>query len=172
MARVPGAYSSGSRAASSDTCARSDAAASACPPERPVGGQPEAVAEQLADRHPRAVRPLELGQQLDHARLEREPPGRHLTHGEHAGDHRLGDRCDVEQRIRKDRERARDELAGPERVVENDAAAVRHQENEPGHGSVLGGRRAKSVDGLESQLHRGAPALYSGMARADLWVSA
>jgi hypothetical protein len=120
------------------------------------------VAQQLADRHLRAIGALELGQKLDHRRLEREPPGGHLTHGEDAGDGCLRDGRDVEQRVAKDRKMARDALARAESFVEHGGSPRHHQQHDSWNCSVVRCGRTKLVDGLESELHRDATALYSG----------
>ena len=63
---------------------------------------------------------------------------------------------------------AGDELARAEgRRGTRSVRPRRPPEHESGNGSVVGRGRAKLVDGLESQLHRDATALYSGIARRD-----
>ena len=120
------------------------------------------MAQQLADRHLRTIGALELGQKLDHARLERQPPRRDLTHGEHAGDDRLREGRDVEQRVAKDRKIAGDELTRAEGFLEDGGSPRHHQQHDSWNCSVVRCGRTKLVDGLESELHRDATALYSG----------
>jgi hypothetical protein len=90
-ARAPGAYSSGSRAASCEIARRSDGARR-LPPERAGGAEARAVAEQLRtvtggpDRPPRtpaAARPQ--------GSSERDAPGPTSRMANHAGGDRLGE---------------------------------------------------------------------------------
>src|SRR6185436_5242672 len=97
---VPGAYSSGSRAASSEIARRSDGASAACRQNGRCAGSPEQW--------------LSSWRIVTRARR---------THGQNAGNGGLGDGRDVEKRIAKDGKRAGDQLAHPEGVVKHDGTA-------------------------------------------------
>ncbi len=116
-------------------------------PTRDPGG----VGEQAPQRDTLGSKLLQLREQRRDLLVEREAPAVDERQGNAGADERLGQRGEVEDRVRRHRPRMRHDARRPERLVQEHLAAMADEGHRPRHDAVVD----RGLDGGADVVHAG-----------------